>query len=143
MGLETDLVVYLKADSTLNSLCSGRIYPFATPQGASFPHITYFILTTDRARRMNGRAGLTEVTIQLDVWGLSESTVDAIAARLGVILDGGRGKFNATTRVWNVTFDDEQGLYEPPQTADEVGVYRRMIQARMWITESATSATIT
>lgn len=76
---ESDLVAHLKADTTLNTLVNGRIYPLIAPQNVARPYITYQVVAGRRLQCLKGNIYQGDFRFQIDVWGLTYSSVKAIS----------------------------------------------------------------
>lgn len=76
--IESDLVARLKADTTLNGLVAGRIYPLVAPQNVVKPYITYQVVNNGNNQCLGGGIYGEDIRFQIDCWSLNYSNVKAI-----------------------------------------------------------------
>lgn len=77
--IEIDLVAHLKADATLTTLVSGRIYPLTAPQNVVKPYITYQVINGNNNQCFSGGIYQKDIRFQIDCWSTSYSNVKAIS----------------------------------------------------------------
>lgn len=105
--LESDLVAFLKADSTINSAVNGRVFPNIVPQGSPFPAISYNQVSGVRLRNIpNGPTGRAMPRITINSWAERYSAAKDLADAVRIRLDGFRGIMGSTD-VGRVTLDNE------------------------------------
>ena len=89
MTLEEALVAYLEADTGLSALIGDGIHALKAPQKATFPHVVYQRISTERTKTHDQTAkGLTTARIQFDVFAESYKTANDVIAALREALQG-------------------------------------------------------
>lgn len=138
MSLETDVRAYLltKAGVTtfVGSGSSARIYALRAPQptpgnyDANFPRIVYRLVANNHHRGMGGSLGHADATMQISCFALrylNDGTTQgakSLADAVRIVMDGANTTMGST-RVRRCFLDTEVDIYEPPEHADDVGVY--------------------
>ena len=78
MAIEASIRAALVANSTVNGLVAGRIYPTGTvPQGTAYPLITYNRTGSETIYTQGGRSGMREGTFGISAW--AETSMGAVA----------------------------------------------------------------
>lgn len=93
--IDDDFAAFLKADTELNALLGGRIYPLVLDQKVKKPAM---VMSMRRYPKLgyNGN-GREEVTFQLDVYSNSHPEARAIQNRLIEVLHGFSGELGSTS----------------------------------------------
>lgn len=89
--LEAALYSYLTGLSGLTNASTGvstRIYAGLAPQEDAYPRITFTVPTDQPNHYMAGASGLTEATVQIDVWALSSLSRRSITNLVRNGMDG-------------------------------------------------------
>ena len=97
--LDEAIVALLKANSPINTVVGGRIYPIKAPDNAVMPMITYQRVSNLRESMITGeQPKLTETLFQLDIWvsqytgqNSGISTLRTISKNVRELLDAYRG----------------------------------------------------
>lgn len=79
MTIEQSLYNALAADSELQRLLTGRIYPVLIPQGTKLPALVYHQVSGVPYNHMGAGFGLSRVRIRLDIWAKSYADAKDIA----------------------------------------------------------------
>ena len=88
--MEEALLAYLKADSGLSSLVSGRIYWVLAPQGAAKPYIRLLGVGRGIDRAHGGASGLGRRRIQVDIYGTTYLEALTIERAVVALLNNNR-----------------------------------------------------
>lgn len=138
MSLETDVRTYLltKAGVTtyVGSGSSARVYAMRAPQpsptlrDASFPRITYTLISNNHIRGMAGSLGHADARMQISCFALrylddgTTKGAKSLSNAVRIVMDGANTTMGST-RVRRCFLETEVDFYEPPEHADDVGVY--------------------
>lgn len=95
--IESALVSLLKADSTVASLVSTRIYPVVVPQGATLPAIAQSKVSGPRVHAHDGVQQLATPTIQWECKGSTYASAKAVATAVRGAVDGYTGTIGGVT----------------------------------------------
>lgn len=68
MMIDAELLAYLKANSELNSLIGGRIYPSVAPQNVTYPCIVYQMISNNDLSSFGGEVYENRVRFQFDIY---------------------------------------------------------------------------
>jgi len=125
---EAAVVAILELDAGVTALVGTRIYPKVLPQNVTYPAIRYQRISTARGQfrvmtRSGGKATRQQPRFQLDSYGLTESSVQAVAAAVRAALDGYAG-VAATLKIDQILIEDEGGDLELDVGDDSASVNR-------------------
>lgn len=135
-NLKTVLWAFVTADAGVAALIADRLYPAGeVPASAARPYITYQMIDSPRERHQGGACSLYRPRVQFDIWADSEleaaQIADALEARLeaytGSMVSGG-----ITVSVRRACMQDENDAWEPPQRAEEKGIFRITQDYVLW-----------
>ena len=107
MSAETVLYSTLSADTGVDSLVDGRIYPDVAPQDGDLPAIAFERVGTEYHNTIHGTAIATRVS--MEAWCMGETRADAesvcdaveLAARAATFFTTGRrAEFDPETNLW-------------------------------------------
>lgn len=111
MGIEERLVAALEAAPDVAALVGDRIYPHVHEQGAGFPSLTYFRVSTATEATLDGQ-GPDRPRMQIDcwAWGYLEARRLAKAVRLamnglGALCEGDRDDLDETSGLRRVILE--------------------------------------
>lgn len=125
--IRSDLTAYLKSRGDLTSLVGQRIHWIRIPQRekgeTTFPCVTFRRATGGHYQNLDGSQGYAQPLFEFDVWGPDSVSVERVAEQLRLSLQGFRGAIGST-RVSEITLDDEQDFYHPDETGGDAGIYR-------------------
>jgi hypothetical protein len=121
---EADLVAYLKADTAINTMTGGRVFPNIVPQGSAFPAISYNQVSAIRLRNVpDGPTGRAMPRISINSWAAKYLDVKNLSDAVRLRLDGFKGTMG-TTNVGRITLDNEFDDFA--EEAGTSGVHRVM-----------------
>ena len=137
MSIEAALRGLLVANSPVNTVVSGRIYPTRTPDNATFPCISYQRVSTQREHTLESPGNFTTCFFQLDIWAqkLSPTNVGGaevardLARKVQTALDGFRGTVSGVD-IQGILSENESHGYE-----NDIEVYRVTQQWRVMFRE--------
>ncbi len=110
-----------------------RVYPHdLAPENATFPYVTYTLISAPREIAMGSDPGLVRSRWQFDAWDLDPDGARNLAEQLRLALERWRGVGSGTTV--QDTFIDNQ-LNSPPALIDSRPAYRRITDAMIHYTE--------
>lgn len=88
----TDAVrALLVADSTLQSILNGKIYPIRVPQGKDPPCVACLIASNRPNHCKNGTERLDQLSFTVLIFSLKYSELSTISERIRTVLDGYEG----------------------------------------------------
>lgn len=90
-----ELRAHVLEDETVSGLVGARMYPTALPQNATFPAISYQLVSEIRTPTMLHPDTLPEARVQIDAWGKTFAQAHAVAEALRECLDGFRGQMDS------------------------------------------------
>lgn len=124
MSLETALYSYLSGVSAVTDEVSTRIYPAQAPQGAALPYVVHHRISTRRFPHQLGPSGMVRARIQIDSFGTTLDSAQAVFDVLRDNLDGWRATTMGGVYVQSVNLEDEANDFAPPQDGGDPGVHR-------------------
>lgn len=101
----------LIADSPVNTLVSGRIYPLRVPQGRGFPAIALNVITGKGEDTKSGVSTTDTGLIQVSVFSESYDTAIDISEKARLALDKFSGTVGSVV-VDSIVFDTEREVFE-------------------------------
>ena len=120
--LAVDLTAFLKADPTIATAVSGRVFPNIVPQASPFPAISYNQVSGVRLYDINdGPTGRAMPRITINSWAVRYLDVRNLADAVRKRLNGFRGMMGSTN-VGRITLDNEFDTFE--QEAGQDGIHR-------------------
>lgn len=114
---------HLEAQSSITTLVSTRIYPLHLPRNSTYPAITHNVISNRHYHYLGGVANLATVRIQIDCWGESMSSVEAVSEAVKTALDAYIGNMGDVAIAF-VRFDSERNMSEAPKDESEQWLYR-------------------
>ena len=81
----------LVADTDVNDLVSGRIYPYMRQQGQDFPAIVYTLDSTEPAHGLGGSLSLTRANLAIEQWAETYNEAKQLAEKVKNALDNYSG----------------------------------------------------
>lgn len=79
------------ADATVSGLVATRMYSDVLPQSATMPAITYSMITETPYEHLAGIVSVSQATIQVDCFGATRSSANALADAVRLQLEKYRG----------------------------------------------------
>ena len=125
MSIISGLRTFLLTDATLSGLVGVRLYPNILPQNPTMPAVTITIISGDRQSSNDGPGGLNGPRVQIDCWGTSYASADAVFEAIRKKLDGKKSGI-----ILGAFMDSDRDFYEP-----EPKYYRRSADYFVWHTE--------
>lgn len=124
MSLESALYGYLSGVSAVTDLVGTRIYPAQAPQGAELPYVVHHRISTRRFPHQLGPSGMVRARIQIDSFGITLDSAQAVFDVLRDNLDGWRAAVMDDVYVQSVNLEDEANDFTAPQDGGDIGVHR-------------------
>lgn len=123
----TSLYNYLSNTAGITALVSTRIYPVVLPQNATYPAITYQVISTPIIHTVEG-CSAPNTNMQIDCWS-TNTYLEAhqVADAVETALDNYSGTWNSADVVSACLLTGRQDLYE-----DNVSDYRVMLEFSIW-----------
>jgi hypothetical protein len=118
MTIEQDLYAVLAAHGGLAALVSTRIYQVAFPVGATFPCVTFQIISEPTAQAVSGAIVGSHPRYQLTAWAEDRDVVANVGEQLKLAAVSGIGTFK------DVTVQGGPATHEP-----DADLFRRDIDA--------------
>lgn len=126
------LVARLRAHAGLMGLVGGRVYPRRIPSWqATLPCLVYTKIEGPRGKILKGNSGVSNPLLQVSAWAATEAQAEAVAVQLRDALRPFRGTASGVS-VQAISQEDERDSYDPPASAEEVGIYQVSIDVRIW-----------
>lgn len=122
LNFEESLYNKLKTTASITALCSTRIYPLITPQGAIFPHVVYQRVSSNKYHSIGGDTGEISHNYQIDIYAETYSGVKALAEKIRLTLQN----FNGLLYTNGVTVKAVLMLNETDDFDEEAKIYRVM-----------------
>jgi hypothetical protein len=133
IAVEPALVAALVNNPDVVAAVGNRLYPNVAPEGAAFPHVTYYRAGTTRTRTYTGTAG-TKPVVQFDCWAQTYPEAKAVALAIAGALNDKVINVNARgiglLRILGSWVEDEEDAYEAPELAEEAGVHKCGLSVR-------------
>lgn len=141
MSLGAVIYARLHDNAAIVALVGTRIHPLKAPQGAALPRIVYKVVSGESLGSFDGPNGQAVYRVQLDLVAATYDGIDALATAVrkrvadGGPLDGYRGT-TASVVVQACYRIDETDVDEPPDPADETGLFVKSMDFEIWIEEA-------
>jgi hypothetical protein len=120
------IVAYLGTQSSVTDLVSTRIYPTVLPQASTLPAITITQIDDLRNGTFAGPDGLPGTLLQLDLWGSTKASVNALYEAVRAALDGMTGTAG-DENVQSSSIESVSETYE-----DSAKLHRIQVDLRVW-----------
>ena len=117
--VEPKIYTLLSGDALIAALVATRIYPVILPQDVTLPAISYSRVSGGQVNSFDGYSDLENPRIQIDVWGETYASVQALAALVHTVMDG------ATT--FGALLESDMDFYE-----DDTLIYRVSMDFSVW-----------
>jgi len=118
------------ADTTVSGLIGARMYPVILPQAAVMPALTYQYITGDSVLSNDGPTGLEHPFFQVDAWGETYASMNALFEAVRILLNGFQGDAGGVS-VQGIFLARKRDLYD-----DQGKLYRRVADYGIWNEES-------
>lgn len=121
--MKAALVSLLSGESTVNAICSNRVYVNRAPQKAIFPQIIITQMNSEENGTLDGGSGqLRFLNFDIDCRAKSSLEAASLGDAVRVFLDDYSGTAGSKT-IGAVLMNDESDDYEPPTDGSDVGVF--------------------
>lgn len=124
--IKTSLVNEMKAHIGISALVGARIYPLILPQNPTLPAITYQRIDARVYNLLDGASSKDIEWFQIDCWGSSELSADAVAAQVDACFRRFSGLLGDDLHVAGIGIEGKTDFHEP-----ENGIYRVMVEVRI------------
>jgi hypothetical protein len=121
MALEIAIRSLLVADSPVNTLVSGRVYPYMKQQGAEFPSLIYTLDSTQPQQGIGGHLDLTRTQLTVFSVATSYTVAKDLAAKVRTALNGYSGTEESVV-IKSLVHDNDTASIEDSQVAGDRGV---------------------
>ncbi len=123
--INQDFITYLLTKSTITDLVGTRIFVAKIPDATTArPAITVQKISDVHLRHHGGLAGVATTRLQLDVWGATSTSVDAVAEAVRLVLDGAGQVTMDGTKVIRTFLDGDNDVYSQAIDASDQGEFR-------------------
>jgi hypothetical protein len=137
MSVLIDFVTYLLTKSAITDLVGTRIFVDKLPESITTrPSVTAQRISTVHQRHLGGESGIATDRIQVDVWGATSATTDAVAEAIRIAIDGQGPLTMGTTAVVRPFDDGESSSYSTSVDASDQGEHRVTQEWIVWYAES-------
>ena len=136
MTIESALYSYLSTKASITALVSTRIYPEVAPDSAAYPFITYNIFGESHDHAMQGATGLTNPTLQLDVWADTIADRVTISEAIRNALDGYTGNMGTENLSIRNCFLQNRANYTESDGEGKTPAYRSSLDFSIWHVET-------
>ncbi len=145
--IETALLYLLTSANPsgyLGALIGDRLYPNELPQDATFPAMTYRMISGPRAKNMDGNVGTTRFRFQFDCFATTSSGAVALREALRKTLDGfpveqghsGLIPISPPVRIHGAFADNENDSAEPSLEQAGPRLKRKSMDFIVWTKET-------
>jgi hypothetical protein len=135
-NIEEGLVDRLYASSTILSLVGSgsdfRCYPGRVLQAVAMPAIRWTLVSTTRARHLNGAVAAAETLFHVDAIGETYDSARTVADAIIAQLESYSGYPVGGLRVYCQVDDAGHGFYRAPDANDTNDRHMIVLAVRMW-----------
>lgn len=125
-----DLINKLKADSSLNNLTGGRVYPLHLPQDGDLPAVVLNITEVNPNHTKTATSKDDFVEVDITTYSRSAQNSHKIAQRIRTVLDNFVGS-QGSTNILSCRFDGFNMSHYPPddlyETVSEFVIHQRRV----------------
>jgi hypothetical protein len=136
MTIESALYSHLSTKASITALVSTRIYPQVAPESATYPFITYTVLSESHDHSMGGATGLTNPTIQIDAWADTIANRVAVSEAIRNALDGFTGNMGTENLSIRNCFLQNRANFNENTTEGKTPTWRSSMDFSIWHVES-------
>lgn len=101
----------LTADTDVQALVNGRVYPMRATQKAQSPYVTYLEIDSDPTNTDNGVSPLDTDTYQVNCFGENYEASFQLYEKVRAALDGYSGTVD-TTKIGYCRYEDRNAVYD-------------------------------
>ena len=137
MTIESALFSYLSTKASVFAAVGTRIFPEVAPERAAYPFITYTLVGDVPEHHMTSAAGLTNVTMQIDIWSETFALAVSVSEIIRNALDGFTGPLG--TENLGIRTCHLENRITIPESDIEGGqnpVFRKSMDFLIWHVES-------
>lgn len=138
MTIEEGVYAFLTAQTTITALATGGIFPDMAPKNATYPRLTYSLVSTTEGTQLRGTVDLPQARFTVEAWGLTRAEAANLGKAVRAAVKGWQKLDKAAAPKWgdvvvrSVTIADQADDYDPPQDASDVGAYRTRVDLAIW-----------
>lgn len=121
------LYTIIASDSAVSALVGTNVYRTIAKQGAGFPHIVYRRTATDRQYVLAGSAQKPVATFDVQCWGTTADSAEAVGDAVRAALDGAYGTYNGT-ELHKIFILDEHDDFEFQTEGTEKPAFRTSLE---------------
>lgn len=136
MKIERAISTYLMGKSTVIALVGTGVYPFPAPASASYPFITFQLITEEHSHSMSGAVGLTNPVMQIDIWSESFSDQMLVSEAVRNALDGFRGDMGSDNLNIRNCFLQNRASFTESESEGRAPVHRSSMDFSIWHVET-------
>jgi hypothetical protein len=125
--MENAVVAKLKADATIASLVSARVYPNVLPQDAIMPALTYQVITGIRENQMDGAAGISHGSIQINAWDDDYEGAKTLAEAVRKELNCYHGETGGV-RIYDIFLMNEMDLAQIAEESEQLKRFAKILE---------------
>jgi len=121
MAIEIAIRSLLINDTPVNTVISGRVYPWMRQQGSDLPAIVYTLDATEPQQALGGHIDLTRAVLTVESLATSYSAAKDLADKVRTALNDYSGTVESV-EVKSLVHDNDTASVEDSQTAGDRGV---------------------
>lgn len=99
----------------LTALVGLRIYPVTAAQLDTFPYVVFNVQRHDPVNRMNGRARMDQVYLEVSGYAKTYDDADAVAIQIRNALDRATPGTYASVGIATILFENTSDSYDDPE----------------------------
>ena len=137
MTIESALFSYLSTKAEVTAAVGTRILREIAPEGAIYPFMTYTVVGDVPEHHMGGASGLTNVTMQIDVWAETFGEAVSLSEVIRNVLDGFTGDMGSENlSIRTCHLENKISLPEADLEGAQSPVFRKSLDFLIWHVES-------
>ena len=137
MTIESALFSYLSTKASVIAVVGTKIFPEVAPESALYPFITYQVLGDTPEHHMTSAAGLTNVSMQIDVWADTFASSVTISEVIRNALDGFTGDMGSENlSIRTCHLENRLSLAEPDAESEHLPIFRKSMDFLIWHAET-------
>jgi hypothetical protein len=110
--VEFGLAQLLMNDAGITAICNSRVYGLIIPDEATYPAISYQIISDTPDATMNGPSSWEQKRVQIDCWAVDYVTAKNLQAAVRTAINGFKGAMPNGTFAFSIFKDNELDFYE-------------------------------
>lgn len=100
------------------------VYPHHLPEDASYPAVTYQVVSSRHGHTIAGAAGWRQIRVQVDCWGYDLEQMLGLAESIRTKLHGYIGQMGSS-KIQFIQLSGQRDLHEKPEPGSDKWLYRR------------------